>query len=53
MQLWHKGMLSESFEPVKKARIYHFAERFGLKKLIEKYFIDENKDTEKNLQFEL
>ena len=37
IQLNREGLISDAFEPIDKTRIYEFANRFGQRKLVEKY----------------
>lgn len=53
MQLYQNRMLPDYFEPLDKIRIYLFAERFGLKKVIEKYLDQVSNDENKEGPFEL
>ena len=53
IQLYQNRLLPDFFEPLDRARIYLFADRFGQKKLIEKYLDQASKDENENGLFTL
>ena len=53
IQLYQNRLLPDFFEPLDRARIYLFADRFGQKKLIEKYLDQASKDESENGLFTL
>jgi len=53
IQLYQNRLLPDFFEPLDRARIYLFADRFGQKKLIDKYFDQVSSDEDENGPFAL
>ncbi|MBW2198779.1 MAG: hypothetical protein JRF58_13260 [Deltaproteobacteria bacterium] len=53
IQLYQNRLLPDFFEPLNRARIYLFADRFGQKKLIDKYFDQVSSDEDENGPFAL
>ena len=53
IQLYQNRLLPDFFEPLDRARINLFADRFGQKKLIDKYFDQVSKDEDENGSFKL
>ncbi len=53
MQLYRNRLVPDYFEPLDRARIYLFADRFGQKKLIEKYLDPAQNHRDKKGRFEL
>lgn len=53
MQIYRKRMLPEYFESLDMNRIYRFADRFGQRKLMDKYLEQASGDQDENGRFEL
>jgi hypothetical protein len=53
IKLYQNRLLPDHFEPLDKARIYLFSDRFGQRELIEKYLKQASNDENENGPFEL
>lgn len=53
IKLYQNRLLPDYFEPLDKARIYLFSDRFGQRELIEKYLKQASNDENENGPFEL